>query len=104
MFLHVEAELDRITLRRAVKPATIPAWEPHAVPPSTSAPRSTLRESAPPSQRHEKECLKLVQAKGWQVVETYTDNSVSSKEGVARPSYDRMMADYRAGRFDAIVC
>lgn len=55
-------------------------------------------------QRHEKECLKIVNGRGWRVVETYTDNSISSRKGVDRPAYRRMMVDYAAGKFDAIVC
>lgn len=55
-------------------------------------------------QRHEKECVRIATDRKWQVVATYEDNSISSKKGVARPDYDRMMRDYAAGRFDAIVC
>lgn len=54
--------------------------------------------------RHEEKCLEKVSEKGWVVAATYTDNSISSKKGVRRPAYEQMMADYAAGRFDAIVC
>lgn len=55
-------------------------------------------------QRHEKACREIAGHKRWRVVETYEDNSISSKRGVHRPDYERMMGDYRAGRFDAIIC
>lgn len=54
--------------------------------------------------RHERECRRIAAERGWQIVETYTDNSISSKRGVARPEYERMRADYGAGRFDAVLC
>lgn len=49
---------------------------------------------------------KLIKARGWiQVGDPYTDNSLSaSKRNVRRPAYERMVADYQAGLFDAIVC
>lgn len=42
---------------------------------------------------------------GWEVAETYTDNSISaSKREVTRPAYEKMLSDYRAGRFSVIIC
>lgn len=40
---------------------------------------------------------------GWEVVATYTDQSRSAFSGVERPEFDRMVADFRAGKFDVIV-
>ena len=41
-------------------------------------------------------------ARGWQVVETYTDVMSGAKD--KRPSLDRLMADARKRRFDAVIC
>ncbi|WP_151526081.1 recombinase family protein [Serinicoccus kebangsaanensis] len=55
--------------------------------------------------RQREDCERIAADRGWEVVETYTDNSVSaSKRTVARPAYERMVQDYAAGRFDALVC
>lgn len=55
--------------------------------------------------RQREDCQKLASERGWTVVEEYVDNSVSaSKATVKRPAYDRMVEDYRAGRFFAVVC
>lgn len=40
---------------------------------------------------------------GWPVAEVYTDNDVSAHSGKTRPAYQRMLADLRAGRRDAVV-
>jgi len=55
--------------------------------------------------RQREDCLALVGQRGWTVAEEYVDNSVSaSDKRKARPAYDRMVSDYAAGRFDALVC
>lgn len=54
-------------------------------------------------QRHD--CQRIARDRGWTVVETYTDNSISAyNRSKVRPAYDRMVTDYQAGRFTAIVC
>ena len=57
-------------------------------------------------ERQLEDCLSIIAQRGWtQAGEPYVDNSVSaSKRDVRRPEYDRMVADYEAGAFDAIVC
>ncbi len=56
-------------------------------------------------ERQREDCEALALARGWRVVETYTDNSVSaSKRAVRRPAYDRMVADFKDGKFDALIC
>lgn len=40
---------------------------------------------------------------GWSVVETYTDDDISAYSGKRRPSYERLLADVRAGRVEVIV-
>ncbi|WP_454301247.1 recombinase family protein [Salana multivorans] len=54
--------------------------------------------------RHREDCHRIARERGWEVAEEYVDNSISSKKGVTRPAYDRMRADYLAGRFDALLC
>lgn len=56
--------------------------------------------------RQLEDCLAIIAQRGrTQAGEPYVDNSVSaSKRDVRRPSYDRLVADYEAGAFDAIDC
>lgn len=55
--------------------------------------------------RQREECRRIAAERGWPVVEEYVDNSVSaSKRTVRRPAYDRMVRDYDAGRFGALIC
>lgn len=55
--------------------------------------------------RQREDALEVARRRGWDVVETYTDNSISaSKANVVRPAYERMRSDYRAGLFSAIIC
>ena len=56
-------------------------------------------------ERQREDCEALAGARGWNVTEVYTDNSVSaSKRSVRRPSYERMVADFHAAKFDALIC
>lgn len=55
--------------------------------------------------RQREECEALAKYRQWQVVETYVDQSKSATDRTkVRPAYDRMVADYKAGAFDAIIC
>lgn len=55
--------------------------------------------------RQREDCLRIVAERGWTVTETYADNSISaSKRTTVRPAYDRMVEDFAAGRFAAVVC
>lgn len=48
---------------------------------------------------------KLAAQRGWTIVGEYVDNSVSaSKVNVVRPAYRRLLSDYEANRFSAIIC
>jgi len=56
-------------------------------------------------ERQREDALTIVAARGWTLAGEYVDNAISaSKRQVRRPEYDRMEADFRAGRFGAIVC
>lgn len=56
-------------------------------------------------ERQRADCEKIVSDRGWTLVDTYVDQSISaSKRNVVRPEYNRMVADFDAGLLDAIVC
>lgn len=56
-------------------------------------------------ERQREDCLAIIAARGWELAEEYVDNAVSaSKRATKRPNYDRMVADYHSGAFDAVVC
>lgn len=56
-------------------------------------------------ERQREDCERIARERGWTIVETYTDNSISAyAKTKKRPAYDRMVADYAAGRFTALVC
>lgn len=55
--------------------------------------------------RQRQDCENLATYRGWEVVETYVDQSVSATDKTkARPAYTRMVTDYEAGKFSAIIC
>ncbi len=55
--------------------------------------------------RQREDCENLARFRRWEVVEIYVDQSKSATNRTAiRPDYDRMVADYLLGRFDAIIC
>ncbi|WP_082481047.1 recombinase family protein [Rathayibacter sp. Leaf299] len=55
-------------------------------------------------QRQREDGERIAAARKWTIVETYIDNSISaSKRTVRRPEYDRMVQDFEAGRFDALI-
>lgn len=50
------------------------------------------------------DCQKLCAQRGWDVVDEYVDNNISAaKPGKSRPEHDRLLADIRAGKLDAVV-
>lgn len=55
-------------------------------------------------ERQRDDCEEIARSRGWTVVETYTDNSVSAYNvAKKRPAYDQMVEDYKAGRFNALI-
>lgn len=55
--------------------------------------------------RQRKDCTKIAAERGWQVIREYVDNSIGAwSKTRARPEYNRMVEDYEAGQFDALVC
>lgn len=56
-------------------------------------------------ERQREDCERIVKERKWKAVEVYVDQSVSAyARKTRRPAYERMVADYKAGRFDALVC
>ncbi|MBI8988438.1 recombinase family protein [Corynebacterium meridianum] len=56
-------------------------------------------------ERQREQCETLAAYRQWEVVETYVDQSKSATDRTkVRPAYDQMVADYKAGAFDAIIC
>jgi len=53
--------------------------------------------------RQRDDCLKLIEARGYEVFGIYEDNDVSAYSGKHRVQYSRMMADVSAGRIDVVV-
>ena len=54
--------------------------------------------------RQEADTRALAQARGFEVVEVFSDVDLSAyKEGVVRPAYEKMLAAARAGDLDAVV-
>ncbi|MGV0352142.1 recombinase family protein [Corynebacterium confusum] len=59
----------------------------------------------PVIERQREDCEAIAKQRGWTVVHTYVDQSISaSKKDVARPDYDAMVASYERGELDAIIC
>jgi site-specific DNA recombinase len=56
------------------------------------------------AQRQEPPCRTFCDDHGWQVVEVYVDDNRSAyRKSVKRDAFERMLADVRAGKLDAIV-
>ena len=54
-------------------------------------------------ERQREDALALIEARGWTLVEVFTDNDVSALRGKPRPAYTAMMAAAKRGEFDQIV-
>ncbi|WPB91129.1 recombinase family protein [Streptomyces malaysiensis] len=55
--------------------------------------------------RHRTACQKIAADRGWDIIDEYVDQSISATDkSKKRPAYDRMVADYKAGLIDAILC
>jgi site-specific DNA recombinase len=56
------------------------------------------------AKRQQPPCEAFITAQGWQVAEVYMDNNRSAyRKNVKRDDFERMLADVRAGKIDAIV-
>ncbi|WP_067652895.1 recombinase family protein [Nocardia harenae] len=54
-------------------------------------------------ERQLEDCEEIAKARGWPVVERYADSISAFNRAKQRPDYDRMVADYQAGRFNALI-
>lgn len=55
--------------------------------------------------RQRADCRQIAEARGWQVVNEYVDQSRSATDRTKRrPGYDAMVRDFHSGNFDAIIC
>ena len=65
---------------------------------------SRARRELLDAQRQEPPCRAFSAEQGWQVVDVYIDDNRSAwKQGIRRDAFDRLLADVRAGRIEAIV-
>jgi DNA invertase Pin-like site-specific DNA recombinase len=53
--------------------------------------------------RQRKDTTALCELKGWSPVDFYVDNDRSASSGKERPQWDRLLADIKAGKVDAIA-
>lgn len=53
--------------------------------------------------RQRDDCEYTCRYHGWEVVAEYVDQSRSAYSGIERPEFERMVRDFRAGRFDVVV-
>lgn len=53
--------------------------------------------------RQREGCLKLCKERGWDDTTEYPDNAKSASTGKARPAYQRLLRDIRAGKIRAVV-
>ena len=77
-------------------------WSSCPQPRSTYASPRTATSTCSPSTASVEDCAKLCAQRGWTTVE-YVDNDTSASNGKTRPAYQRMLADIREGRVDAVV-
>lgn len=55
-------------------------------------------------QRQREDCYALAEARGWEVVGEFVDNSISASDArKQRPGYDALVRAFHAGEFDALV-
>lgn len=55
-------------------------------------------------ERQKQDCLAIAEAKGYEIVEIYSDSVSAFKKNVRRPNYDRMVSDYLEGKFNVVIC
>ena len=53
--------------------------------------------------RQEQDCRAWAERNGWTVAEVYVDDDISAYSGRHRPEYERMLADFKAGRRDSLI-
>jgi site-specific DNA recombinase len=61
-------------------------------------------EREAPIERQRADCLKLIEARGWDLTGEHVDNLSAFKEGVIRPDYVALCDRIEAGDVDVVVC
>jgi site-specific DNA recombinase len=55
--------------------------------------------------RQREDCQRIASERGWIISGEYLDNSISASDRhTKRPQYDRMVADFKTGQFEALIC
>lgn len=55
--------------------------------------------------RQREDSYAIARDRGWSVVGEFVDNSISASDArKARPGYNRLVEDHKAGKFDALIC
>ena len=54
-------------------------------------------------ERQRQDCLAIVEQRGWNVFDVYTDNDISAYSGKPRPAYKRLCQDIESGLVGAVV-
>lgn len=55
--------------------------------------------------RQREDCENLARYRGWEIAQTYVDQSISASDRTTvRPAYQQMIQDYESGLLDAIIC
>lgn len=60
------------------------------------------REKSPAIERQREDCLAMVEYHGWELYAEYQDKSKSAYSGVEREGFERMLRDFKAGKFQVI--
>jgi DNA invertase Pin-like site-specific DNA recombinase len=55
------------------------------------------------TQRQREDTAALCEVKGWAIVDFYVDDDRSASNGKKRPEWERLLADIRAGKIDAVA-
>src|SRR5271163_3835204 len=55
------------------------------------------------TQRQREDTAALCEVKGWTIAGFYVDDDKSASNGKQRPEWDRLLADIRAGKIDAVA-
>ncbi|MFT4109159.1 recombinase family protein [Propionicimonas sp.] len=56
------------------------------------------------NERQREDCLRILRERGWSLYREFSDTESASDKRKVRAGYNAMLSDYRAGRFDALVC
>lgn len=61
------------------------------------------RDGETSTARQEADCRAYAAAKGWEIIEVYSDIGVSAYSGTARPAFEQMLTDVENGKADMVL-